>query len=131
MSGLITEVGVHLPIATWYDPSVRAFVLTQLGEYAELHPVDHQAIFSFAIPEGAFPASPGFGLKIHRLDRCPSARLASTFAQIVAETWRRLTKAGDLRIDRTEAERNSSGQILALAAYTNLRTQIPQTIRVQ
>lgn len=119
---LITEVGAMLPIALWYDPRTRAHLLTALGAYAELDPVDHAAIFSIAIPLGSFPSSPTLGLDVKRLNRIRDSRIDGTFAQMVADVWRPLTLAKDLRIDATEAYRNPGGQILASASYTNLRT---------
>lgn len=62
-----TATETPLPVAAFYDPSVKGFPLNDEGEAVGVHPVDQEVAIRVTVPKGSISCCPSVGISWSRL----------------------------------------------------------------
>lgn len=117
------------PLALHYQPATRDAELLADGRLAADHPVDAWMDLALSIRRGSLKSSPSVGHTLHEIEYLDSRLEADVRSRVAAACAARVA-AGDVRIDRVQAQRSGTGYV-ALVDYTNLRTQTRPTRQIR
>jgi len=117
------------PLALHYQPATRDAEMLTDGRLAADHPVDAWMDLALGIRQGTLKSSPATGHTLHQIEYLDSRLEANVRSRVDAACKARIA-AGDVRIDRVQAQRAGSGYV-ALIDYTNLRIQTQPTRQIR
>lgn len=118
------------PLGLHYQPRTKDAEMLTDGRLAADHPVDAWMDLALSIPRGSLKSSPETGHTLREVEYLDSKLEANVRSRVDAACLLRVS-AGDVRIDRVQAQRVGAGYV-AIVDYTNLRvhTQPTRQIRV-
>lgn len=117
------------PLGLHYQPATRDAEMLDDGRLAADHPVDAWMDLALSIRRGSLKSSPDVGHTLHEIEYLDSTLEANVRSRVAAACASRVA-AGDVRIDRVQAQRAGTGYV-ALIDYTNLRTQTQPTRQIR
>ena len=117
------------PPGLHFQPATRDAEMLPDGRLAADHPVDAWMDLALGIRQGTLKSSPETGHTLHQIAYLDAKLEANVRGRVLAACQRRIA-AGDVRIDRVQAERFGAG-FVAIVDYTNLRIQTQPTRQIR